>query len=52
MMRIDLTTKQLCHMLEEAYRKGVKDQENGLVNVKTEQTTVEHIVLAHLRNDE
>ena len=53
MMRTEVTTKQLIHMLEEAYRKGAKDQkETGTTNVNTEQTSVEIILLHHLRNDE
>lgn len=53
MMRTEVTTKQIFHMLEEAYRKGAKDQsELGAVNIQTEQTAVENIFLYHLRNDE
>lgn len=52
MMRIDITTKQLCHMLEEAYKNGVAHALAGEVSPKSQHATVEEIIIAHLRNSE
>ena len=52
MTLINVTTKQLCSMLEMIYKRGVKDKEENNVTPASIHAAVEEIIIAHLRNGE
>lgn len=52
MTLVNVTTKQLCHMLEEIYKRGVQDKEVNNVTPASIHAAVEEVIIAHLRNGE
>lgn len=52
MTLVNVTTKQLCHLLEECYKRGVQDKTDNNVTPAALHAAVEEIIIAHLRNGE